>query len=169
MHDTFWVIQVLIFNLQQFISSLPSEHVLYPLHREEEEIHWPLVHWNWLEVQPALIPRNLKTHIISGGISATAINQDVNWLYDKWQNFNFAMFWQHFECLHQAFTTNVHHSKLFFELKLTFSLQLVSLSCVAMPNEDQVLLKCCKIYYLKPRSHISVVLVQKCDSQGSLL
>ena len=62
------------------------------MHREEEEIHWPLVHWNWLEVQPALIPRNLKTRIISGGISATAINQDVNWLYDKWQNFNFAMF-----------------------------------------------------------------------------
>ena len=41
-----------IYNLQQFISSLPSEHVLYPLHREEEEIHWPLVHRNWLEVHP---------------------------------------------------------------------------------------------------------------------
>ena len=33
------LIHYVYYNLQQFISSLPSEHVLYPLHREEEEIH----------------------------------------------------------------------------------------------------------------------------------
>ena len=39
-------------NLLQFLSSLPSEHDLNPVHREEEETHWPLVHRNWVELQP---------------------------------------------------------------------------------------------------------------------
>ena len=40
-------------NILQLISSLPSEHPpLNPLHRKEEETHWPLAHWNWVELQP---------------------------------------------------------------------------------------------------------------------
>ena len=40
-------------NLLQFLSSLPSEQVPYPVHREmEEETHCPLAHRNWVELQP---------------------------------------------------------------------------------------------------------------------
>ena len=39
-------------RLPQFLSSLPSEHVLVPVHRAVEEMHWPLVHRNWVNVQP---------------------------------------------------------------------------------------------------------------------
>jgi len=43
-------------NVLQLISSLPSEHPpLNPLHRKEEETHWPLAHRNWVELQPACI------------------------------------------------------------------------------------------------------------------
>ena len=43
-------------NVLQFISSLPSEHPPdWPLHRKEEETHWPLAHRNWVEVQPVCI------------------------------------------------------------------------------------------------------------------
>ena len=43
-------------NLQQFLSSLLSEHPpLLPLHRKEGEIHWPLLHRNWVELQPRYI------------------------------------------------------------------------------------------------------------------
>ena len=48
-------------NLRQFLSSLPSEHVLVPVHREEAEMHWPLVHWNWVELQPKLCAELVKT------------------------------------------------------------------------------------------------------------
>ena len=44
------------------------------MHREEEEIHWPLEHRNWLEVQPGPIPGILRgTLFLHGGISATAL------------------------------------------------------------------------------------------------
>ena len=40
-------------NLLQFLSSLPSEHPpVLPLHRKEEVTHWPLSHWNSVELQP---------------------------------------------------------------------------------------------------------------------
>ena len=38
-------------NLPQFLSSLPSEHPLIPLHRIMEA-HWPLLHRNSVELQP---------------------------------------------------------------------------------------------------------------------
>ena len=41
-------------NLLQLHSSVPSEHVRFPSHREEEEMHWPLAHRNWVELQPIM-------------------------------------------------------------------------------------------------------------------
>ena len=50
-------------NLRQFLSSLPSEHVLVPVHREEAEMHWPLVHWNWVELP--LVWRSIHSVLLS--------------------------------------------------------------------------------------------------------
>ena len=58
-------------NSPQLHSSLPSEQFQIPLHRKEEETHCPLLHRNWLKLQPKY------------SISLTRVN-DHAWNY-KWR------------------------------------------------------------------------------------